>query len=472
MDLRFLLHEAGIPSNETDTETEITAVTDRLERVVPGALFVCIDGANARGTSLANEAKRLGAAAFLSESPLGLPETVVTENARLSYSKLACVINGRPDRRLRLIGVTGTNGKTTTAWYIRSLLNACGETCAYIGTEGVDVGEGLSPTGFTTPGADLFFGALKKAADRGNTACAAEISSMALDQYRVHGARFSVGVFTNVGGDHLDYHRTPTRLAEAKSRLTALCDTMLVNADDAYAPLFRADGTKTYLYSARAVLSDFSARNVRFEGFGSGFLYFNGKKAYKARLNAPGMFSVYNALAALAACELAGADPDRLVPLTETLPAPPGRAELLRKNGITVCVDFAHTPEALSAILQALRPSCTGRLIAVFGAGGDRDPSKRPIMGRVAALYADAVILTSDNPRHEDPDAIIADILKGIRSKKNVFREPDRRRAIALSLNKANPGDTVLIAGKGSEKTQIVGDEEIPFSDADTVRSL
>ena len=296
---------------------------------------------------------------------------------------------------------------------------------------------------------------------------------MALSQYRVHGAAFRLGVLTNVGADHLDYHRTPARLAEAKCRLGALSEAMLVNGDDAYAPLFQeACKGKTYLYSTRAILSDFSARNIRQTGFTTSFLYLNGKTAVPLKIPTPGVHAVYNALAALAACELAGADPERLFPLVETLPNPPGRAQLLQKNGAVVCIDFAHTPEALSAILSALRAATAGRLIAVFGAGGERDATKRPIMGRVAASLSDEVILTSDNPRHEDPDAIIAAIAAGARGRKNVFREPDRGRAIALALKKARPGDTVLIAGKGSETTQTVGDRTLPFSDLETVRAL
>lgn len=473
MNLRFLLNEAGIPSTQTDTETEITAVTDCLDRVSPGALFVCIDGERTRGSSLIDAAAARGAVRFLTERPTDRPDAIAVENVRLSYSRLAAAFHGRPDKKLKLIGVTGTNGKTTTARYIGHLLNGSGVKCAYIGTEGVEIDGVLSPTGFTTPGADLFFGALERAVKAGCKALAAEVSSMALSQYRVHGAAFHVGVLTNVGTDHLDYHRTPRALAEAKSRLATLSDTMLVNGDDAYAPLFQeAHRGRTCLYSTRAILSDFSARNIRQQGFATSFLYLNGKAAVPLKLPTPGVFAVYNALAALAACELAGADPERLFPLVETLPNPPGRAQLLQKNGVTVCVDFAHTPEALSAILTALRAASAGRLIAVFGAGGDRDGTKRPIMGRVASSLADEVILTSDNPRHEDPDAIIAAIAGGARGRKNVFREPDRGLAIALALKKARPGDTVLIAGKGSETTQTVGDRKLPFSDLETVRAL
>ena len=470
MQLRFLLNEAGIPSNANDTE--IRSVTDRLDDVTENTLFVCIDGAAFRGTDAVAEAASRGAVFFVSESPLEGVGYALTQNARRAFSLLSAAFYGHPDRELSLIGVTGTNGKTTTARFIQTLLNAGGKKCAYIGTDGVDVDGVLTPTGYTTPGSDVFFAALRKAADAGCGFCVTEVSSMALAQYRVDGAAFRLGVFTNIGTDHLDYHGTPEKLAAAKRRLSSLSGAMLVNGDDAYAERFVSENGPTYVYSTRAILSDFSARSVRQEGFSSAFLYFSPAGVRPVRIPSPGLYSVYNALAAFAACELCGVPAETLAENAGRLAPPAGRAQFLKKNGVTVCIDFAHTPEALASILEALRGGTDGRLIAVFGAGGERDPAKRPQMGKVAALWADVVVLTSDNPRHEDPDVILSDIAKGLRRKKQVFREPDRRRAIAFALKTACPGYTVLIAGKGSETVQIVGDRRLPFSDLDTVRSL
>ena len=472
MRLFSLLRASGVAPAKTDAE--ITNITDRPDRVQRGTLFVCIHGDRTDGALQWARAVERGALALVSETPLPFENTVLTPNARKAYSELCTAFYGRPDQKLRLIGVTGTNGKTTTAHYIRYLLERAGCKCALIGTLGADTGAGETPTGYTTPEPDTFFAALAAAAENGSDYCVCEVSSQALAQYRVDGARFRLGVFTNIGSDHLDYHKTTDRLVEAKCRLCTLSDAMLLNADDAYCDRFAAaaGNKKTALYTCRAVLADYAAKNIRPNGFYTDYILFNGKALSRVRVNAPGAFSVYNSLAAAAACMTQGVPLETLGPWMATLPQVPGRMQRIDKNGVAFIVDFAHTPDALSAALTALRPCTGGKLIAVFGCGGDRDKTKRPVMGRIAATLADEVILTSDNPRSEDPLSIIAEIRGTLPKKYAVFTEPDREAAIRLAYKKAAPGDTVLVAGKGHENTQISGGRAIPFSDAAVIESL
>ena len=472
MRLFSLLRELGVAPAMQDAE--ITNITDDLDRVGQGSLFVCIRGGRTDGNTLIPQARARGAAAIVTELPGDAPDTVTAENARLAYSRLCAAFYGHPDASLRLIGVTGTNGKTTAAHYLRYLLEGAGHKCAVIGTLGADVGAGPVYTGYTTPEPDTFFAALRQAADAGNEYCVCEVSSQALAQYRADGARFRLGIVTNVGRDHLDYHRTTENLVEAKCRLCTLSDRMLLNADDAYCDRFLAAAGKkqSFLYSCRAVLSDFSAKNIRLKPGGAEYILFNGRELARVTQNAPGLFSVYNALCASAAAMLEDVPLQTAAPLLAELPQIPGRMQRIEKNGVIFYVDFAHTPDALCAVLTALRERGEGKLIAVFGCGGDRDRAKRPFMGETAARLADAVVITSDNPRSEDPLAIIGEIRAGIRKKANVFCEPDRAAAIRLAYGKASPGDTVLVAGKGHETVQIAGGGETPFSDAEIINAL
>jgi len=460
---------AGIGVHPVQTDAEVLNITDNIKKAGNGTLFVCrpYEEINAR------DALNRGSCAVISEEKTDTPGVYYTENVRLAFSRLCALFYGNPDKKLKLIGVTGTNGKTTTAFYIRHILESLGNKCALIGTLGADVGEGSADTGYTTPPPDVFFEALYGAVKQGQGYCVCEVSSQALAQRRVDGAGFTLGVFTNIGADHLDYHKTVSRLVEAKTHLCSLSDEMLINADDAYSGEFleAAKEKRSYIYSCRSVLGDFTAKNIKLREDGSDFILFNGTTPQKTRIETPGLFSVYNALSAAGACMVLGADIRDVAELMPSLPAVPGRSSMIDKNGVRVCVDFAHTPDALSAIISAIKLSKKGRLITVFGCGGDRDKLKRPLMGDIASRSSDEVILTSDNPRSEDPLEIISDIKAGIRRKSCCFAEPDRGRAIRLALNKARPGDTVLIAGKGHENYQIIGEEKIHFSDIEEVLS-
>ena len=462
---------SGIGVRPVQPDADIVNVTDEINNTREGSLFVCIKGEKTNGHYLAGEALKRGAAAVICEEPVEAAFAYRVENSRSAFSSLCSVFFGRPDLKLRLIGITGTNGKTTTACYIRFFLEKLGHKCAFIGTLGADTGEESRSTGYTTPKPDVFFEELAKAVSEGCEYCVCEVSSQALAQRRVDGAKFNLGVFTNIGTDHLDYHKTVSKLVEAKTRLCELSEIMLINADDAYSENFiQASGEKrVYLYSCRSVLSDYTAKNIRCAENGSDFILFSSPSLTKVHVPYPGMCSVYNVLAAAASCMALGEKADDIAPLVPMLPQVPGRLQLIEKNGVRVCVDFAHTPDALAAVIGALKISGRGRLITVFGCGGCRDKRKRPLMGETAARYSDEVIITSDNPRDEDPDDIIKDIKSGIKRKNRIFTEPDRARAISLALNKAFPGDTVLIAGKGNEDYQISGREKKHFSDLEEI---
>lgn len=472
MKLSSLLTGIGVCPAQTDAQ--ITNITDDLKKVCKGSLFVCVRGEKTNGHALAEKAVKKGAVAVICEEETECENAYMVENSRLAFSRLCAEFYGHPDKKIKLIGITGTNGKTTTACYIKYILESLGHKCALIGTLGADMGDEINETGYTTPQPDVFFEILSSAVEQKNEYCVCEISSQALAQYRIDGARFSLGVFTNIGNDHLDYHKTLAKLVEAKTRLCSLSEAMLINADDAYSGDFSeaSKEKRIYFYSCRCVLSDYTAKNIRCSDSSSDFILFNGASLSKVCVNAPGLFSVYNALAAAAACMILGENIADVSSLISSLPQIPGRMQMIDKNGVRVCIDFAHTPDALSAVLSALCTSKKGKMITVFGCGGNRDRLKRPQMGMVAAQYSDEVIITSDNPRNEDVFEIISDIKSGIKKKSGIFTEPDRKKAIRLAINKALPGDTVLIAGKGHENYQIIGEEKKHFSDIEEILSL
>ena len=471
MKLNTLLREIGAAPRARDAE--ISNVTDRIEEVRPGSLFVCVRGRRTDGGRFAAEAFRRGAAAVIAESPPPGSGAICAENARRSFALLCAAFFGRPDRALGLVGVTGTNGKTATVCYLRHILEACGHKTAAIGTLGVSVGGRSFETGYTTPPGDVFFRALAEAAKAGCAYCAAEVSSQALDQHRTDGARFRLGVFTNLSAEHLDYHGDLASLARAKARLCGMSERFLVNADDPYAGYFlKAAGTRAMRYSMRRADGEFLGRVLGEEPTGVRFELCSGGDAGEVLAPAPGLFTAYNVLAACAAALALGLPFRQVAGGANTLPRLPGRMELVFARGVRICVDFAHTPAALGAALGALRKGTQGNLIAVFGCGGDRDRNKRPLMGAIAAEQADLTVLTSDNPRGEDPLAIIAEIRAGMPPAAAVLTEPDRGAAIAQALSRAKPGDTVLIAGKGHENVQWIGGEARPFDDMQTVRAL
>ena len=456
-----------------------TTITDDSRAVVPGALFVAVRGTQRDGHAYLADAERRGAVAALVEDPgaeTTLPLLVVREGRRAA-ARAAAAAYGEPASRLVLVGVTGTNGKTTTVGMLRHLLDAPQHPAASIGTLGVLLGSAGTPlpggAGLTTPGPVELQRLLRTLADRGVRAVAMEVSSHALDQRRVDGVQFDAAVFTNLTRDHLDYHGTMDAYYAAKARLLEYLKPQgvtIINADDpAWGAL--APTTRVVTFSVgSARTADVALRDVRHEPRGSAGTLDVGDDQAPTRVPLLGDFNVSNAAGAAAAAVGLGLSIDEVAARLRELPQVPGRLERLRDRP-AVLRDYAHTPDALARALAAVRPFAPGRLIVVFGCGGDRDRGKRPEMGRIAAAGADVVVLTSDNPRTEDPERILDEIAAGMPRPADARLE-DRRAAIAHALAIAGPDDLVLLAGKGHETYQIRGTETLPFDEAAIVAEL
>ncbi|HEX6617796.1 MAG TPA: UDP-N-acetylmuramoyl-L-alanyl-D-glutamate--2,6-diaminopimelate ligase [Gemmatimonadales bacterium] len=442
----------------------------------PGMVYIAVRGSQADGHRFVPDAVRRGAAAVVVEAPQnsGVAEIVVRDGRRAALL-LGSAWYGHPGRRLTLIGITGTNGKTTTTGLVRHLFNG-GGTAASIGTLGAFDGRGESVDStagsLTTPGPIDLQATLAALLARGTTHVAMEASSHSLDQGRLDGLTFAAGVFTNLTRDHLDYHRTMEAYLEAKLRLRGLLGldgVEVVNLDD--------DAWRVIPPSPRRVTfglhpaADVRGSGVVLDSAGSRFRLEGCFGTAEVSLPLLGDFNVSNALAA-AACALGlgrtlGAAVERLA----AAPQVPGRMERISDTPCIVLRDYAHTPDALERALATLRPLVGGRLIVVFGCGGDRDKGKRPLMGRIAAEGADLAIATSDNPRTEDPDAIIDDIEQGMGNVPHL-RITDRLAAIHAALEQGRAGDTVLLAGKGHETYQVLGTEKVPFDEREIVRDI
>lgn len=438
-----------------------------------GMLYVAVRGSQSDGHRFVADAVRRGATATVVEGPhqTGVPEIVVRDSRRAALV-LGSAWYGHPSQDLTLIGVTGTNGKTTTTGLIRHLFNEQG-TAGSIGTLGAFDGRGSAVTStagsLTTPGPIDLQATFASMVARGATHVVMEASSHSLDQGRLDGLAFAAGVFTNVTHDHLDYHGTMEAYLASKLRLSTLLrlgGVEVVNLDDdAWCTLPARTPRLTFgLHPAAEV----RATDVVLDSAGSRF-HLNGRfGSVEVMLPLLGDFNVANALAAAATALALGRPLAQVVERLATAPQVPGRMERIGDTPGVVLRDYAHTPDALERALMTLRPLTSGRLIVVFGCGGDRDRGKRPIMGRIAGELSDLAIATSDNPRTEDPNAIIDDIEQGMGGIPHL-RIPDRLAAIHTALAEARPGDTVLLAGKGHETYQIIGTEKLPFDERDIV---
>ena len=473
------LRRAGLLVEERGTlPARVAAVTDDSRLLRPGGLFVAVRGTDRDGHDYLGEVAERGAGAAVVEdaSRTTLPALVVRD-ARRAAAIVASEAFGLPAEQLRLIGVTGTNGKTTTVGMLRHLLDEPGARAASIGTLGVRVGSAgevlEGGTGLTTPGPIELQRVLRALVEyEGVRAVAMEVSSHSLDQRRVEGVGFDVGVFTNLTQDHLDYHRTMDAYLAAKALLIAHLrpgGTAVVNADDAHWRGLPA-APRTIRFGVESPNVDVRAADVRYESRGSEWLLELGGERHEVRLPLIGSFNVENALGAAAAAWSVGIAPATLAERLSTLPQVPGRLEILHEAP-TVLRDYAHTPDALARALEAVRPFTRRALILVFGCGGDRDRTKRPLMGEIAARGADRVIVTSDNPRTEDPEQILDDIEAGMGGRAHE-RVEDRREAIARAIEMAGDGDVVLLAGKGHETYQIRGTTKLPFDERLIVHEL
>ncbi len=454
------------------TDVRITGLAFDNRRVEHGDAFFCVPGFTRDGHDFAPDAVARGAAALVVQRPLdlGVPEVVV-EDVRSAMAVAAARFYGDPTARLPVVGITGTNGKTTTAFLVRSLLEASGRPCGLLGTVKSVIGGVEHEVVRTTPEAiDLqrTFAAMLEAGDE---ACAMEISSHALDLRRADGIHVACAVFTNLTQDHLDYHPDMEAYFQAKRLLfsSPLTRARVANADDPYGAQLAEEfpGTVTFGFGAGA---DYRAVDVETGFTGSSFSACTPDGEFPTRVALPGNFNVLNALGAWAAARALGVSDEAIAEALPEAGRVPGRFEPVDEGQpFAVLIDYSHTPDSLENALRAARELAEHRVIAVFGAGGDRDRGKRPLMGEIAAREADVAIVTSDNPRSEDPEAIIAEIVGGMPGDADV--RIDRREAIAHAVELAGPGDVIVIAGKGHEQGQeFAGGRKEPFDDVTVAR--
>lgn len=457
-------------------DLDVHGVQEDSRLVRRGDLFVARTGTKTDGRRFVDDARDRGAVAVVTAEAIEgcpLPQVVLPDPARAA-SLLAHALHGHPTRSLAVVGVTGTNGKTTTTYLLRHLLASTGRRCGMIGTVEIDDGQGCRGAEMTTPGPVFLAGLFATMRDHGCQACAMETSSHALDQQRVAGVRFAAAGFTNLTGDHLDYHGTMEAYADAKATLFAMLDAdavACVNADSPFAGRMVRDCRARVVRFSMTPDADWTARDIRATASGTRFILHSPDGSVEVSMRLVGRHNVENALCAAAlAGERFGMTVHEIASGLGSARGAPGRLQAVDAGQpFAVLVDYAHTDDALENVLRALRPLTRGNLRVVFGCGGDRDRTKRPRMARVAERLADVVYVTSDNPRTEDPLRIIDDIRAGFSrgSGKPVLVEPDRRAAIRLALLDARPGDCVLLAGKGHENYQIVGTTRHHFDDVE-----
>jgi UDP-N-acetylmuramoyl-L-alanyl-D-glutamate--2,6-diaminopimelate ligase len=463
-----------------DREVESIAYDSR--RVQSNGLFVALRGEKSDGHEFVDQAVEKGASVIVAEREIFSPRAtcLVVDNSRSALADLAVTFYARPSGKLKMAGVTGTNGKTTTTFLIKHICENAGLRCGLIGTVQYEIGERVIPATRTTPEAVDVQELLAQIVNAGCRAVAMEVSSHALAQERTRGIEWDVAVFTNLTQDHLDFHSTMDNYFEAKTKLFEGLATQqkkkravaVINLDDRHGQKLvdRLRGKVSIVTYGMAMRADFRASNYRIESAGTSYQLDARGRSYLVRVPLIGRFNVANSMAALAAANAIGVNVRDAVLSLARSPQVPGRLEMVpAKRQFQIFVDYAHTDDALVNVLKTLRELKPRKLILVFGCGGNRDRRKRPLMARAADQYADYAIVTSDNPRKEDPDAIIAEVEKGFRSK-NYEKITDRTEAISRAVAMAQPRDVVLIAGKGHEKYQEFADHTIPFDDIQVAR--
>ncbi len=477
MKLRELLRGIEILSSTAEPDMELSGISCDSRSTAPGELFVAISGYASDGHRFIPMAVNRGAAAVLCQTPPAedIPYIQV-QDSRRALATVSRNYYHNPGAEMTLIGVTGTNGKTTSTLLLKHILeDSLGAKVGLVGTNGNWIGDMELATERTTPDSYTLQKLFRQMADEGCTHVVMEVSSHALDQDRVAELRFTVGVFTNLTQDHLDYHKTMENYAAAKAKLFSISDQGIINLDDPWAEYF--------LHQAKCPVSTYAIDNssaalvaeaIRLLPDRVEFTAVMGEERQEIRLGIPGRFSVYNALDVLACCHALGISLEVSARSLSTAKGVKGRVEPVPTDGdYTVLIDYAHTPDALENVLRTVRETAPGRVVAVFGCGGDRDRGKRPIMGKIGTSLADFAIITSDNPRTEDPDSIIQEILSGVETDKSRYTAiTDRSQAIAYAINRHQSGDVILLAGKGHETYQEINHVKYPMDEREIVAEI
>ncbi|OLA72098.1 MAG: UDP-N-acetylmuramoyl-L-alanyl-D-glutamate--2,6-diaminopimelate ligase [Ruminococcus sp. 37_24] len=454
-------------------DREISSVTDNTKKVRKDCIFVCVKGGSFDGHDAAAEMLEKGAAVIVAEKDLGLGnKQIITDNSRKFYGELCAAWFDHPEKKLKIIGVTGTNGKTTITNVIKNIFMKNGVKTGLIGTICNEIGDETVHTYNTTPMAFDYMCLLDKMVKAGCKYAVMEVSSFGLVQHRIGPTHFDMGIFTNLTQDHLDYHKTMENYYQAKKMMFDECDYALINTDDEYGRrIFSEISCKKERYGISSE-ADYYADAIKIKSDGTSFWYCYNGKSQLVNMKMTGMFNVSNVTAAISVCLKAGLPIEDILKAVSEYNGVKGRCEIIPTGrDFTVICDYAHTPDAVENILKSVREYTEGRLICLFGCGGNRDAKKRPLMAKVAAKFADRLIITSDNPRDEIPEAIIDDILAGLKDSEIPFDVVvDRTKAIHHSLKIAEKGDIIVLAGKGHEDYQVLpGNEHIHFDEREIV---
>lgn len=482
MNLEKLAGNTGVKKTYGSLNREISGIACDSRKVQKGFLFVAIDGHQQHGGDFTADALRRGAVAVLAEKKSGLAGVteLLVPDARRALAEVSAAFYGWPARKLETFGITGTNGKTTTGFMIKSILSSAGRKPGLLGTVRYEIGDRWIPASRTTPESVDVHEMLRRMADFECSSVVLEVSSHSLVQQRVWGIDFNVGVFTNLTPEHLSYHENMDNYFAAKRRLFQWMEQQeqsgigVINVDDEWGRRLCAESHGLNVVSfGLGTDAEVRAENIRMTMAGSAFDVHSPWGELKVRIRMPGRFNVYNALGAFSACAVRGVPLEKIGQGLELLESVPGRLDRVRnRKGKTVFIDYAHTEDALRSVLGCLREIAAGRIVTVFGCGGCRDTEKRPAMGRVAAELSDYSIITTDNPRKEEPGAIAAQIMEGFLSPDQYEVELDREKAIARGLELVGRKDILLVAGKGHENYQEFADVVLPFEDRETVERL
>lgn len=456
-------------------DIDVKDVTQDSRLVKEGSLFVCVKGATFDGHSVAEEMLEKGACAVVVERDMKLKNQIIVENSRAVFSPICANFFGNPADKLKLIGLTGTNGKTTTTFLIKQILENVGKKVGLIGTVQNMVCSEVYPAKYTTPDPYELQKLFALMVDAGCEYCVMEVSSQALAQGRVNGIQFSLAAFTNLTQDHLDYHKTWDNYFNSKKILFENCDTAVTNADDEYG-LKIVENTnirKLVTYAVNTNDATYTAKNVKFKSNGVEYELV-GDTIGRCSCPIPGRFSVYNSLCACACALALGIEFDDVLQAISKSQGVKGRIEVVPTGrDFTIIIDYAHSPDGLENIISSLKEIAKGRVVTLFGCGGDRDKTKRPKMGKIAAELSDFCIVTSDNPRSENPSEIIKDILVGMEGITTPYEVVENRKeAIAYAIKNAKKDDIILLAGKGHETYQILPTGTIHFDEREAVAEI